>query len=87
MTESTRPRCWNREPQDPIRVRHGIDQATGERIEVVLNDAWGSPGCKTWSGTDIGPPTAEWPSGQPYPVAHGFAEWCQSCRWMPAEFA
>lgn len=81
------PRCWNREPVSMIRTRHGIDQETGEIVRYEIDDGWGSPGCMTWAGTGIGQPTPEYPSGTPYPVAMGWAEWCKSCRWRPVGVA
>lgn len=78
-----RPACWNRPPANRVRVRHGIDSETGEPIAVTVRDDWSDPVCRTWSGTGIGQPTPEYPSGTPYPVAMGWAEWCRSCRWRP----
>jgi hypothetical protein len=46
---------------------------------------WASQECKTWAGTGIGQPTERFPSGTPYPLAHGFD--CRGCPHLPAEFA
>ncbi len=78
------PRCYNREPVERVRTRYGIDQDTGEIRAFEVDDGWSSPGCKTWSGEGIGKPTPEYPSGDPYPLAHGWVSWCRSCRWRPA---
>ncbi len=48
---------------------------TGET--VVLTNDWFVDRCATWDGRGIGP------AGEPYPVAHGFAQHCLSCRWLP----
>lgn len=75
----TAPRCWNREPVPLVRIRHGIDERTGEAIAVEVRDDWSLPGCKTWSGVGIGP------NNERYPVAHGWVDYCKTCRWLPAE--
>ena len=79
----TAPRCWNVPPVDRVRTRYGVCQETGAVKSFEVRDDWSSDGCKTWSGPGIGKPTPEYPSGTPYPVAHGWAEWCKTCRWMP----
>ena len=79
----TRPRCYNRPPVDRVRIRHGIDSETGEAIAATVGDDWGGAVCRTWDGVGIGQPTQEYPSGTPYPVAMGWAEWCKSCRHRP----
>ena len=81
--EAPAPRCYNRPPADRVRVRHGIDQDTGEPIAVTVRDDWSDAKCRTWDGVGIGQPTPEYPSGTPYPIAHGFAQWCKSCRHRP----
>lgn len=77
----TRPRCYNRPPVDAVRVRHGISEATGEPVRVELRNDWFTDRCATWDGVGIGQPTAEYPTGTPYPVAHGWD--CDGCRWRP----
>ena len=77
------PRCWNRPPAERVRVRHGIDSETGQPIAVTVRDDWSSAQCRTWDGVGIGQPTPEYPSGTPYPVAMGWADWCRSCRHRP----
>lgn len=69
------PACYDREPADRVRVRHGINQETGERIAIEIRDDWSSAECRTWAGTGVGP------NGERYPVAHGFD--CEGCRWLP----
>lgn len=78
------PPCWNREARARVRIRHGVSEATGEPIAVEVRDDWSDPVCRTWSGTGIGQPTPEYPSGTPYPVFKGWADWCKSCRHRPA---
>lgn len=39
--------------------------------------------CASWSGVGIGKETPEYPTGTPYPVAHGWD--CTGCRWRPKE--
>lgn len=81
------PPCWNRPPVQPVSVRYGIDSATGEVISVEQTTGWFNDRCATWDGVGIGQPTVEYPSGTPYPVAHGWDGWCKSCRWYPAKEA
>lgn len=71
----TRPACWNREPVERVRVRHGISEATGEPIAVRIDDGWSEPVCRTWEGTGIGP------NNERYPQAHRWN--CSGCRWLP----
>lgn len=79
------PPCWNREPGPASYTRYGIDQLSGERIEVEIRMDWAKPGCRTWDGVGIGHPTPEYPKGSPYPVAKGWVVHCRTCRWVPAE--
>ena len=79
------PPCWNAEPIAPVRMRHGIDSDIGIPISVEIRNDWASPGCKSWAGVGIGQPTAEHPSGTPYPIAHGWLPWCKQCRHVSAE--
>lgn len=72
------PRCFNRPPGDPVTVRHGIDQQTGEAIRVEIRHDWCKPGCKTHEGRGIGQ------NGENYAEAHGWLPWCARCRWNPA---
>lgn len=44
----TPPPCWNREPGPASYTRYGIDQLSGERIEVEIRMDWAKPGCRTW---------------------------------------
>ena len=74
------PPCHNRPPYARGRTVYGIDQQTGGEVVVRLSNAWFTDRCAVWSGTDIGP------NGERYPEAHGWAEWCNSCRWMPEEY-
>lgn len=79
------PRCWNRAQVKPVSVRYGIDSRTGEVIAVTLRNDWFTDQCVTWRGVGIGQPTPEYPSGTPYPIAHGWVPYCKTCRWYPAE--
>lgn len=74
------PPCWNAEPGPASYTRHGIDQLSGERIEVEIRSDWASDGCMTWAGTGIGP------DGERYPEAMGWRPWCLECRHMRDEF-
>ena len=76
-----RPRCYNRPPADPVRIRHGISESTGEPVVVEIRGDWFTDRCATWDGVGIGQPTAEYPAGTPYPLAHGWD--CRGCRWLP----
>lgn len=77
------PPCHNREPVERVRVRYGICQDTGEVRPFEVRDDWSSAVCRTWDGVGIGQPTPEYPSGTPYPIAQGWADWCKSCRHRP----
>lgn len=76
----TPPACWNREPGPASYTRYGIDQHSGERIEVEIRMDWGSPECATWHGTGIGP------KSERYPEAYGWRQWCLQCRRMPEQY-
>lgn len=79
------PRCYNRPPFAAGRLQVGINRDTGARVETCLSNAWFTDSCKTWSGVGIGRPTDDYPTGTPYPIAHGFD--CAGCRWLPEEHA
>lgn len=81
-----KPRCYNRAPFADGRLQIGINRDTGARVETRLSNDWFTDACRTWSGVGIGQPTEAYPTGTPYPIAHGWAEWCNSCRWMPEEY-
>lgn len=81
------PSCWNRAPFGQARTLHGIDERTGKPISITLTNDWFKDRCTTWDGVGIGAPTAEYPSGTPYPIAHGWAKACASCRWAPNQSA
>lgn len=83
--EPVRPPCYNRPPIRKTYSRFGLDSQTGEVIEKVLSNKWFEDKCRTWDGVGIGQPTAEYQSGTPYPIAHGWAELCKSCRWLPED--
>lgn len=78
------PRCFNRPPMLAGRTLHGVNRDTGEPVATALTNDWTEDRCATWAGVGIGQPTPEYPTGTPYPIAHGWAPWCQQCRWMPA---
>ena len=82
VTTPVKPPCWNRE-EDTVRGhwRYGIDQYTGEEIAVWVSSAWASHGCATWAGRGIGPT----PEATHYPQAHGWAEFCKTCKRLPPE--
>lgn len=80
----TPPACFNREPGPASYTRYGICSATGDLIEQRIPLDWAKPGCQSWA-PGIGQPTQEYPSGVPYPVAHGWLPWCKQCRHAPAE--
>ena len=81
------PRCYNRQPFAAGRTEHGISRDTGARVETYLTNDWFVDRCATWDGVGIGQPTAEYPNGTPYPMAHGWVDACRSCRWLPKEVA
>lgn len=76
------PACWNRDPRPASYTRYGIDSQTGHTVPLAIRMDWAEPGCQSWA-PGIGQPALEYPSGTPYPVAIGFAAWCQNCKWMP----
>ena len=78
------PPCFNAEPIGPVRVDHVLNRQTGKVDRVDIRNDWARPGCHSWA-PGIGQPAQEYPSGVPYPIAHGWAAWCKQCRWMPAE--
>ena len=80
-----KPACHNRQPREQGRMVYGHDQQTGQPVARFLSNDWFTDRCATWDGVGIGQPTAEYPTGTPYPIAHGFD--CSGCRWLPKEFA
>ncbi len=83
MTPSP-PRCFNRPPMLAGRTLHGVNRDTGEPVATALTNDWTEDRCATWAGVGIGQPTDEYQTGTPYPIAHGWEQWCKQCRWMPA---
>lgn len=77
------PACHNRPAFDAERAHFAINPETGFVEGTVLRNDWFKDRCVTWDGAGIGRPTPEYPSGVPYPIAHGFAEWCLTCKWKP----
>lgn len=87
----TRPPCYNREPfTDPNagwintgRKRKGWLGGVwrGSRPVYRYRWPWFTDRCATHDGVGIGQPTAEYPSGTPYPMAHGWN--CEGCKWKP----
>lgn len=87
-----KPKCHNRpeytgrwEPTDRIvqnaeRVDGRIVMGLAKRV-YRWRPYWATTGCVTWRGTGIGQPTPEYPSGTPYPIAHGYD--CTGCRHLP----
>lgn len=78
------PACWNRDPGPASYTRYGIDSQTGHTVPLVISMDWAKQGCQSWA-PGIGQPTQDYPSGTPYPVAHGWLPWCLQCRQVPAE--
>lgn len=87
------PSCHNRDPfVDPNAgwYRTSWDKLTfdiasqrpGAKPILRYRWPWFTDRCTTWEGVGIGKPTAEYPTGTPYPIAHGWS--CAGCRWMPA---
>lgn len=79
------PPCFNQPPAAPFYVRHVLNEATGQVEPLEIRMDWAKPGCASWRGTGIGQPTPEYPTGTPYPIAHGWADWCCVCRHAPIE--
>ena len=80
----TPPACFNREPGPASYTRHGIDSDTGIPVSVEIPMDWAKPGCHQWA-PGIGHPTPQYPTGTPYPVAHGWVPHCRLCRHLPQE--
>lgn len=78
------PHCHNKPAMPAQYTVHGLDQQTGEVVATTLSREWALPGCRTWHGVGIGQPTPEYPTGTPYPMAHGFD--CRGCMHLPPEF-
>ena len=86
-----RPRCYNRGPfVDPRAGWYETDRIhlkRTSRTTVVARPVyryrwpWFDDHCATWKGTGIGQPTPEYPTGTPYPIAHGWD--CTGCRLKP----
>lgn len=72
------PPCHNRQPYQPCRTVHGIDQQTGAAVSVRLSNDWFADRCAVWDGVGIGP------NNERYPEAHGWD--CSGCRWLPEEY-
>lgn len=88
-----KPRCHNRGPfVDPHAgwrrtgwnwVRIGPGGYPIEKPVYRYRLPWFEDRCATWDGNGIGQPTPEYPTGTPYPVAHGWADHCATCRHLP----
>lgn len=76
-------------PRGAVVIVHFEDApsppACWNRPEFGPEFAWASQDCGSWKGVGIGQPTAEYPSGTPYPIAHGWLPWCKQCDHMPQE--
>ena len=91
------PPCYNRAPYAAGRrhhtgrvVQHGTRETPDSPVvwgiaKPVLrwHPRWYEDRCVTWDGVGIGQPTAKYPAGTPYPMAHGWR--CSGCRWLPAK--
>ena len=89
------PPCWNRPPFAAGRwhatgrtVQSGERAAPGEPVQwgpvkpvYRWHPRWFADECRTWAGRGIGP-TEETTH---YPQAMGWADACQTCRWIPLE--
>lgn len=84
MIVDAEPRCHNRPAFTAERPHFAIDPQTGFITGTVIRNDWASPGCRIWDGAGIGQPTEQFPSGTPYPIAHGFD--CRGCAHLPEEF-
>lgn len=79
----TRPKCWNRAPAAAGRwVRNGYCPTT-LRVRLRWSPRWFDDVCRTWDGVGIGAPTAAYPTGTPYPIAHRWD--CSGCRLLPKD--
>lgn len=79
--EPVKPACHNRPPLSRGHWRYGTDQYTGEPIKVWIDSTWSEDRCNAWAGRGIGSTEAT----THYPAAHGWAEFCKTCRWLPVE--
>lgn len=87
----SRPACHNRKPfTDPNAgwKRMQWDICSPDASGVLTwkpvyryRWPWFATRCATWQGVGIGQPTDAYPTGTPYPIAHGFD--CTGCRWLP----
>lgn len=78
-----RPRCYNRgTAADGWWFRNGYCPRT-LKPRLRWYPRWYEDRCATWDGVGIGQPTEEYPSGTPYPIAHGWD--CTGCRWLPVK--
>lgn len=75
-----RPRCWNRPPFAAGRWHLTGERRNGKPV-ARWHPRWFVDQCATWFGRGIGPTE----DTTHYPQAHGWAESCQSCRWIPLE--
>ena len=94
-----KPACHNRGPfLDPNAGWRPTErfafrahwQSAGDAVQKPIYRyrwPWFEPRCATWDGVGIGQPTPEYPTGTPYPMAHGWVDACRSCRWLPKERA
>lgn len=84
-----RPRCYNRGPfvdpragwYDTGRKVPGFFGSIPRKRVYRYRWPWFDDHCATWKGTGIGQPTQEYPTGVPYPIAHGWD--CTGCRLKP----
>lgn len=87
------PWCHNRPDRPTEIVRHYVTvDETGRNIGIgtVKYPFFSDNSCKTWAGNDISIVDPEHPNfgspqgGDYYPLAHGFAHHCATCRHCPA---
>ncbi len=70
------PSCWNRPPRRSTYTANVGLSDDGRQLRAEIASAF-SDRCATWDGRGIGP------RGEPYPVAHGWANACRTCTWLP----
>lgn len=70
------PSCWNRPPHRATYTANVGLSDDGRQLRAEIPSAFVDR-CATWDGRSIGP------HGEPYPIAHGWANACRNCTWLP----
>lgn len=73
-----RPPCYNRAPAPEGRW-YGVGRRPSGKLILRWFRSPFADRCATWDGDGIGK------YGEPYPLAHGFAGHCLTCRWRPTQ--